>query len=645
MTTYPLLFSPLKLGNKTLRNRMAMVELVTNYAEQQQPTERNANFYAERAKGGVALIVTEGLSVHPTSVPQPHVPAAYLKENIEKFRSIADSVHQHGTILLGQLWHVGRQQLWSPMMSPWGVSALPCPLSNAVPHEMSVEDINEIVESFVLSARNLKEAGFDGVSLHGAHGYLITQFLSPWSNKRRDQYGGSIENRARFVVDIINRIHETCGDDFIVGIKLTVHEYVEGGLDLEESKILIQHIIQHCKVDYIGVSQGNFSFSLEYHVADMHFPPTPFIHLAEEVKKISGNIPVMGMGKITDPETAEKLIVGGSADLIGLGRALISDAEFANKAATNPDNIRECTSCNICWGEIHGGKPLVCMHNPEAGYEKEYGMGTLTRTSLPKKVVVVGGGPAGLEAARIAAARGHHVMLIEKQPELGGQLLQAAKLPGRENLTKTLSFLTRELKRHNVEIRLKEVADEDFIDAIQPDVVIIAAGSTPNLPEFENRSMRVHSFVDSINMEEWGDHVVIFDDDGDIPPYALAEKIATLSKNVTIVTKKPQLAKEANYLSWIGINRRIRSFENITFFTSHKIVQIKSDGIEIQDVFGGQPKYIGCSDVVMVTRNSANNIIYQNLKEKYETYNIGDSYAPRKILAAIHEAHRVARTI
>lgn len=646
LTKYSKLFSPYKLRNKVVKNRIAMVELVNNYAENHVPTERMARFYAERAKGGVGLIITEGLSVHPTSLPQPHIPTAYEEDNIPKFRMVADMVHEHQTVLLGQLWHVGRQQLWSPTMSPWGVSALPCPLSNSVPHEMTTKEIQEIIDSFVKSAENLQQAGFDGISLHGAHGYLITQFLSPWTNKRKDEYGGSLENRLRFVVQILNQIRERCGEDFIIGIKLTVHEYVEGGLDLEDTKVIIKHFKANCSLDYIAVSQGNFSFSLEYHVPDMHFSETPFIHLAQGIKEVAGDIPVMGMGKITNPDIAERLIAEGKIDIAGMGRSLISDAELPNKILDGKtDEIRECNSCNVCWGEIHASKPLLCIHNPAVGNEKNLGIGTLKEASIKKKVMVIGGGPAGLEAARVAAERGHKVQLFEKDAELGGQLIAGTMLPGRGDLKKTLDYLIKQAKQKGVEIRTNEYIDERKIEKINPDAVIIAAGSKPNLPKTRNSEFQTLSFEDAAKVEEWKGNVIIFDDDGDIPPYSLAEKAAKTAERVTIVTKKTHVAKEVNYVSWIGVNRRLRDYKNIKTITGHKITQFGTNHITIEDVFGGTEEKISCVQLIMVNRNKPNNDLYKKISENFETYNVGDSFAPRKLLASIHEAHNVARNI
>ncbi|MRG84853.1 oxidoreductase [Salinibacillus xinjiangensis] len=640
------LFSPINVGSKTLSNRITMAEVLNNYGEKHEPTMRQAKFYGERAKGGVAMIVTEGFSVHPTSLPQPQVPIAYTEENIDKFKMIADEVHKYDTVLLGQLWHVGRQQLWSPTMSSWGVSELPCPLSDAVPHAMTVEEIKEIEDSFVSSAINLSKAGFDGVSLHGAHGYLITQFLSKWTNKRKDEYGGSLENRTRFIVNIVNKIKENCGKDFIVGIKLTVHEYVEGGLDLTESKNIVQYLNEKCALDYYGVSQGNFSHSLEYHVPDMHLGETPFIHLTEEIKKVAGDTPVLGLGKITNPNIAEHLLHEGKLDLVGMGRALISDAELPNKAKTGDvKGIRECNSCNVCWGEIHSGKPMVCIHNPSVGNEKDYGIGTLIKTKTPKKVMVIGGGPAGLEAASIAAERGHNVHLFEKESNLGGQLRRAIEIPGREELIKTLNYLTYKVKSNDVNVYLDTIVDETLVDEITPDVVLYAAGSNQEIPDHENKNYSIYSYEEAVAKNIWNGSVLIFEDDGDIPPYSLTEKIAKSASEVTILTKKAKIAHNVNYVSWLGVNRRLRKYENIDYITGYKINKLNKNDIEIEHTFGGSKKDIAYNHVIYITKNKSNHALFKKISKKYRSYNIGDSYAPRKVLAAIHEAHRLARSI
>ena len=279
-------------------------------------------------------------------------------------------------------------------------------------------------------ARRLARCGFDGVELHGAHGYLITQFLSPWSNTREDGYGGGLEGRTRFVREVAGRIRDACGESFVVGIKMPANEGVEGGIDADEAARITGRLAATGAFDLFAYGQGNFSLSLENHVPDMHFRPGHFIDLHRRMREAAGGIPVMALGRVGTPDLAERIVAEGYGDLVGMTRAQVSDAAFANKAREGrEDEIRPCVFDNFCWGQVHAGKPLAEFHNPHLGERGEADW-MPDPAAHPRRVVVVGAGPAGLEAAWIAAARGHEVHLFGAGPAPGGKLLLEARLPG-----------------------------------------------------------------------------------------------------------------------------------------------------------------------------------------------------------------------
>ena len=430
-----MLFTPFHLGRKRLKNRIVFPAVVSMYAQQHRVTPRMIDFYAARAAGGAAMLITEGLSVHSSSVPAPGIVTIFDPANFAGLQQLAQAVERHDCRLLGQLWHVGRQALWNPVEAPVGVSSLPDAYSWSVPHVMSGDEVRGIVAAFVESAETLKRAGFSGVELHGGHGYLITQFLSPWSNVRDDEYGGDLERRTRFVREIVAGVRASCGDDFIIGLKMSGDEGVAGAIDGDEAGRIAARLSNAGGLDYIGFAQGNFSISLEDHTPDMNYPAGPFMDLQKRLREHARPLAVLAFGRVLDATHAERILADGVGDLVAMGRALIADAALPNKArAGNSAQTRPCIFCNVCWGEIHAGKPIACLHNPQLGTPDE-ATWRPAPASKRRKVVVVGSGVAGLEAAWVAAQRGHEVTLLGSQ-HAGGKTRLESQLPGRADVAK-----------------------------------------------------------------------------------------------------------------------------------------------------------------------------------------------------------------
>ena len=398
---------PIKLGSLEVRNRIAQSATVTNLGRNDAVTDAMIAFYAERARGGVGLIVTEGLSVHPTSVPNTTAPLAYDESLLPGFTKLASAVHDHGAAILGQIWHVGRQALWNPGLIPWAPSGGRDPYSGSTPHVMTDAEILELIEGFAVSAANLRRAGFDGVELHGAHGYLITQFMSPLSNQRTDRWGGSAENRARFALEIIRACRRACGPDFVVGLKMEAHEYIEGGLTLEDAQELVSHIVSTEAPDYIGTGQGNFSPSLEKHVPDMHFGERPFVHLPRGIREVAQGVPVMAISRVQDLDTADDLIEDGTADLVGMTRALLADAHLVRKTAAG-EKPRPCVYCNVCWEFIHTGRVVAVYLRPrDRARARGPGRGAGERADRRPRRRWRPGGPRGRPCGARVRPRGH----------------------------------------------------------------------------------------------------------------------------------------------------------------------------------------------------------------------------------------------
>src|SRR5262249_30604928 len=457
------LFSSVKVGERTLRNRIALSATLTNYGADHRITDRWINFLAERAKGGCGAIITEVIAVDPDALAHGAIVAGYDQENEDGFKRTAKAVEGEGACLIAQLWHPGRQQLWSPVWSPEGISDHPDDYSWTVPHVMTSDELRQTVEKYASVAQRLKRCDFGGVELHGAHGYLICQILSPWSNRRTDQYGGSLSNRLRFVEEVCSAIRSRCGKDFVIGLKMPGDVGVEGGIDPEEAARITAALARHDTLDYFSYSQGNFSNSLENHVPDMHFRRAPFLDIFKKVRPAAAGKPVMAIGRIAMPAEAEAALAEGAGDLVGLSRALIADADWPNKAReAHIDEIRPSSYDNFAWGEIHLGKPLAEIHNPQLGAKGESAWRP-SRAFKTKRVLVVGAGPAGLQAARVAAQRGHDVTLVGASQRLGGKLAWEAELPGREEYRHLLSWMERQLREDGAKIELGERATPDGV--------------------------------------------------------------------------------------------------------------------------------------------------------------------------------------
>ena len=469
--------------------------------------------------------------------------------------------------------------------------------------------------------------------------------------RARTATGGDLEGRTRFVREIAKGIRNACGESFIIGFKMPADEGVEGGIDVEEAARITERLASTGAFDLFAYGQGNFSLSLENHVPDMHFRPGHFIDLHRRMREVSGGLPVMALGRVGTPELAERIVAEGYGDLVGMTRAQVSDAAFSNKAREGrEDEIRPCIFDNFCWGQVHAGKPIAEFHNPRLGERGEADWAP-SPAPRPRRVVVVGAGPAGLEAAWVAAARGHEVHLFGAGPSAGGKLRLEASLPGHGEVMKVVDYQLRMARRHAVRLALGRRVDEAAVRALGPDTVVIATGAKMRRPRWAwSNSVLVISTVEFAQRLETpaapsGRTAVLFDHDHTAPTYAVAEALAESHEQVVLLTPRTRIAQAVNYCSALGVHRRLHGLD-VEIVTATEPVEIREDGeVRCRNVFSGHEGAIEEVDtVVYATPRRVEDTLAGRLADLVPIL-IGDCLAPRNLSIAIHEGHAAGNSV
>ncbi|MFC1942560.1 mycofactocin system FadH/OYE family oxidoreductase 2 [Chloroflexota bacterium] len=644
------LFSPLQIGKIVVPNRISFSAHLTNFAENNLPGERHVYYLAERARGGTGLIITEEQSVHPTDHSYEKLIDAFKPEVVPGYSKICDAVHEYETKIFAQLNHNGGQGDGSNSRLPvWAPSPVPDVLFREVPKEMEPEDIREVTEAFCLSATHVRQGGFDGIELQIGHSSLLRQFLSPLSNFRTDDYGGSLENRMRFALEVIAAVRAEVGTDYTLGIRLCADEMIPGGLTLDDTKEMARRFEATGNIDFIDLSIGTF-YNLYLVGGTMHTPLGYTIPLAAGIKEVV-KLPVFATGRINDPVMAERVLADGQADMIGMVRAQICDPEMANKAREGRlEEIRFCVADNQgCYGRIAMNKCIGCMQNPAIGHEKERGIGSIKPAAVKKRILIVGGGPAGLRTAEAAAKRGHEVTLYEKKEKLGGQINIAILGAGREELGSIIRNEENQIKNLPVEIVLNKDVTAEFILEQKPDAVIIATGSVPKeCPVPGADGPNIFNVWQVLQGEaELGNKILFVDYDGHHQATSTAEFLADQGKEVHMITSSLFVGNELGPVQDLYLSRQRLMKKGITFTPDFAVMEIK--GLEVNgfNVYSNEWRtFSGYDSIVLAMGNRVEDGLYKDLKDKVkELYRIGDCVAPRKIDMAILEGDKVGRMI
>ncbi len=635
------LFSPFRLGNLDLKNRIVMPPMATHFArENGLVNDRHIAYYVARVKGGAGYITFEHTGVLRQGRAFPNMALIDSDEKILPFRKLVVAVHREGGRIVIQINHAGRQTSSSftgaPIVAP---SPIPCPVRKEMPKELTQEEIQEIIAAFAEAARRVKEAGADGVEIHMAHGYLLNQFLSPFSNHRTDEYGGDPERRMKMPIEVLRAVRNKVGADFLVLCRISADEYVEGGLTLDDSKEIAK-ALERNGADALHVSACVAASGYLNH-PPYYADEGIFVHLAQGIKSVVG-IPVIAVGRIRTPELANQILEEKRADLVSMGRALIADPNLPAKTLQGRrEEIIPCISCNRCILSIRKG-PLQCAVNPETGREGVFRLGKAEKV---KKVWVVGGGPAGMKAAEIAALRGHNVSIYEERERLGGNFCLAALPPRKEVLREFIDYLVKRVQNLPIRIWLKKSFAPASLRRGKPDVVIVATGSKPLFPAIEGIEEAGVITVETALLGSvlLGKRILVVGGGG--IGAEVADYLSEIGKEVTIVEMREGIALDLVAHLQYFLNKRLRE-KGVQILTSTKVVRFEKDGLWVEEDSKGKKKLGGFDTMVLALGSTPNDEIVKSLEGKVpEIYVIGDASKPREVMEALLEGEEVALKI
>jgi 2,4-dienoyl-CoA reductase-like NADH-dependent reductase (Old Yellow Enzyme family) len=658
--SFPHVFKPVRLRHKTLRNRVVFGAHTTNMSVNGLPGDAHVEYYRARARGGAAMIVMEPIPPHPAAVLTRGNFLNSTDEVIPHFARITGAVHAEGTVILQQLYHVGAHGDWdNSWHANWSPSGGPSFHDSDGSHEMSEAEIEETIESFVQAAVRCQKAGFDGVEVWAAYHCLLDQFWTPFSNTRTDQWGGSLENRTRFSREIMRRVRVACGDEFIIGLAVNDEPDVEAALSREDmAEIVALHDAEQL-MDYVTCGSGSY-FDFYKLMPTFLYGEKLGVDLASRLKKVVKHALVTAESHIRTPENANTVLGAGEADLVSIVRGQIADPDLVNKAREDrADDIRGCISCNQqCWGRRSRDYWISCLINPSVGREAEWGFEPYAATGKPLHVLVVGGGPAGLEAARVAAMRGHRVTLAEAGPDLGGQFRLAGLQPRRGQITDLIAWYERQLSGLRVDVRYNTFLDAGEIVAFGSDRVVLATGSQPagtgfqkalphlaGLPGFDHATVLSPEDVLTRSVRP-GKRVILLDEGGNWKGCGTAWALAEAGHEVVVITPDGLVGKELQRpAADVPLRQRLAGL-GVRFMTDSAITSWGPQGAEVVSLLTGKLVSIAAETLVFATVNRADNSLVRELSEMgRDAILIGDAHAPSTAAAAIYEGRKLGLEI
>ena len=658
MKKYQNIFNPLTVKNMTIKNRIVMTPMGTNYGEQNgEMSFLHMDYYEQRAKGGVGLIIVENASVDSPQGSNGTTQLRIDHDNyIPRLFKLCETVHSHGACIAVQINHAGASALSSRInMQPVSASNLPSKKGGEIPRPLQKEEITAIVKKYGEAAKRAQVAGFDAVEIHAGHSYLISQFLSPTTNNRTDEFGGSKENRARFAKMVMDEVRSQVGPMFPIMIRISADELVEGGNTLEDTLELLEYFAE--EADIIDVSAG-LTGSIQYQIDANYLKDGWRSFMAKAVKE-KFNKPVITTGNIRNPKIAEKILEDGDADLIGMGRGLIAEPEWVNKVESGrEDELRKCISCNIgCAGHRIGiNRPIRCTINPAInigeGYKKE-------KIKNSCNVVVIGGGTAGLEAACTAAEVGCTTFLIEKKDVLGGLAHEISKIPDKNRLADFPNYLiNRASKLNNLFVFKNREADIKFIDSLNPNIIVNATGSNPLLPPIkglkeamEKENSKVASIKEMIeNIPNYpedmtGKKVVVIG--GGAVGLDVVEFFAPRNAKISIVEMQPVIGKDLDPVTKVQTSTLIEKYD-VLELTNTALLEVKDNSFIVRR--DGKEEELEFDYGFVCLGMRANAPVLESLREnfdssKVEIVNIGDSVRARRIIEGVQEGRNILNTL
>lgn len=639
---FPVLMSPIKIGMMEVKNRFVIPPMGTKFGNLDSTVSQQLiDYWSLRAQGGYGLLILEVAAIDPLGKAIPGQLGLWDDKFIPGLKQLVDEVHKYGDVKMAvQLHHAGRQTMSAVIgAQPVAPSPIPCPVDKEMPRELTTEEVYDLIEKFGDAAKRAKEIGFDAVEVHGAHGYLVAQFMSAYSNKRSDEFGGDFMSRMKFPVEIVRNIRRKVGNGLPILFRLSGDEDMPEARTITESR-MVARVLESVGVDAIHVSRCVYG-SVPGAIAPAAIPAGFNVYAAEEIKK-SVSIPVIAVGRINDPLLAEDILETGKADLVALGRESLTDPELPNKVAAGQlEEIAPCIGCmQACAGYLFDPtKPHIsCLVNPFTGREGEL---KVEKTDNPKKVMVIGGGPGGLEAAWISAKRGHNVTLYEKERKLGGQYRIGAIPPTKQEIIKALKYYETMGKKYGVVYKLGTEATEETVAAENPDVVILATGGVPLIPNI--KGIDNPKFVKAVDLldgkKEVGQNVLVVG--GGMVGSETADYLGEHFHNVTIIEMLPEIAIDEQDDVKYYLLERLKKW-GVKAITNATVKEFLDDGV-VYEKDGKDEKIAGFDSIVLAMGAKAYNPLEEKIKGKVpEVYTIGDAVKARKALEAIEEAARIA---